>query len=166
MRYNVKHGHQEPQVRIRPLSEGIGLGNLRSVTPQVRPSNESSASNFSATRQDVSVARQAQVAYAPHSVATQLRHRQTTRWYVGFWRFFAGVGADIFVGSTSVFILAWAGVLAWNAGSSGEFNPLSALITITDVLERFSALRVGLFAVSVAIVWRTAKILLQPQASV
>jgi hypothetical protein len=57
-------------------------------------------------------------------------------------------------------------VLAWNAGSSGEFNPLSALITITDVLEKFSALRVGLFAVSIAIVWRTAKTLLQPQATV
>lgn len=162
----MKHGHQSPEIRIRPLSDGIGLGNLRSVTPHTRSANESAKTKSVINRQDGSVARQAQVAYAPHSVATQLRHRQSTRWYVGFWRFFAGVGADIFVGSTSAFILAWAGVLAWNAGSSGQFNALSALITITDVLERFSALRVGVVAVLLAIVWRAAKNLLQPQATV
>jgi hypothetical protein len=161
----VKPDHQSPEIRIRPLSEGIGLGNLRSVTPRTKLTNESSFEKSVMTRQNVSVARQAQVAYAPHSVATQLRHRQSTQWYVGFWRFVAGVGTDIFVGSTTAFILAWAGVLAWNAGSSGQFNPLAALINITDLLEKFSASRVGLFALLLAIVWRASKTLLQPQAS-
>ena len=164
----MKLSNENPQIRIRPLSEGIGLGSLRNVAPRAKSTSQAAlpTQQSSSGSQDLPVFRQAQVAYAPHSVGTRLRQRQSTRWYVGFWRFFAGVGADVFVGSLSAFVLAWAGVLAWNAGSSGEFNPLAALITITDVLEKFSALRVGVAVISIAVVWRSAKILLQPQPTV
>lgn len=161
----MKSAHEKPQITIRPISEGLGLGTLRAKTHQVRTAASSVQGVDASAPQMVDIKRNAHLAYAPHSVATQVRQRKTTRFYVSFWRFFAGVGADIFVGSISIFVLSWAGVLAWNAGSTGEFNPLDALLVITDVLEKFSALRVSLAVVLLALFWRSSKILLEPRVS-
>lgn len=161
----MKPAHEKAPITMRPLSEGLGLGTLRAKTHQVRNVVSPRYGVDVSTPQMMDIKKNAHHAYAPHSVATQVRQRKTTRFYVSFWRFFAGVGADIFVGSISIFVLSWAGVLAWTAGSTGEFNPLNALLVITDVLEKFSALRVGLAVILLAIFWRSSKILLEPRVS-
>lgn len=154
-------GSKQRSIQIRPLSEGIGLGTLHSTKTQSPSSilaQRETSSNI--PPQNSFVAKNAHAAYAPHSVATQIRSRQSSRWYVTLSRFCVGLGLDIFVGSFSVFILAWCGVLAWSSGSTGDFNPLSALITVTDALEAMSLTKVCIAVIAVAFVLRAWRILL------
>jgi hypothetical protein len=160
----LKQSHNPTEIKIRPLSEGIGLGRIQSVMNKNKLPTEEYTNKSAAVVPSSSVTRHAQAAYAPHSVATQLRSRPSTRLYVYFWRFLAGIGTDMFVGSITVFVLAWAGILAWSAGSTGEFNPLAALITVTDMLEKFSAKKVALAVLGLAVFWQSTKVLLQTKA--
>ena len=113
-------------LQIRPLSEGIGLGELKSATVSSATVSRRQPRQTSVNVSDVerAVTRQAQAAYAPNSVATEIRNRTSTRWFVKGSRFIAGWGADILVGVLSAVVLTWAGLLAWNAGASGELSPL------------------------------------------
>ena len=143
-------------LQIKPLSEGIGLGELKSATLSsvtgAHRQQRQTALNVSHVER--AVTRQAQAAYAPNSVATQIRNRSTTQWFVKGSRFIAGWGADIFVAVLSAVVLTWASLLAWNAGASGEFSPLDSILTMTDAIESASALQI-VFGVLVALVfWR------------
>jgi hypothetical protein len=82
--------------------------------------------------------RQAHAAYAPNSVASELRSRSSARIFVAFRRFVADAGADLFVGCFSVLVLAWSGILAWEAGSMGKVSPLDAFVTIQDFLTHMT----------------------------
>ncbi len=110
-------------LRIRPLSEGIGLGSLKSSTPKIH-----------VTDIDTSVMRQAHAAYAPFSVEAEIRKRAVTNWSVKSIRFLASSGVDIFVGVISAFIIAWISALAWSAGETGSFDVLGALNSVTGFL--------------------------------
>ena len=138
-------------LQIRPLSDGIGLGELKAATGSRRQPRQTSGNMSQVER---AVTRQAQAAYAPNSVANEIRNRTSTRWFVKGSRFIAGWGADIFVGVLSAVVLTWACLLAWNAGASGEFSPLDSILTMTDAIESASTLQI-VFGVLVALVfWR------------
>jgi len=148
-------------LQIRPLSDGIGLGELKAAT--VSSATVSSAtvsrrqpsqSSGNMSQVERAVTRQAQAAYAPSSVANEIRNRTSTRWFVKGSRFIAGWGVDIFVGVLSAVVLTWACLLAWNAGASGEFRPIDSILTMTDAIESASTLQI-VFGVLVALVfWR------------
>lgn len=110
-------------IRIRPLSEGIGLGALKSPTPRVQ-----------ITDIDTSVMRQAHAAYAPNSVEAEIRQRLANRWYAKSMRFLSETGLDVFVGVISAFMVAWISVLAWSAGETGGFDVLGSLVVVTNFL--------------------------------
>jgi hypothetical protein len=152
----VKHTNLKRDLKIRPLSEGIGLGTLKSTTS---PSQGSFARpSLKNSPQDVVALRRAQAAYQPHSVATQMRSRTSTVWFVRVMRFIAGVGLDLFVGSFTLLVFAWAGILAWNLGAKGELNPFVSLLTITDTLERLSLAKLFVALVTAAIFWRASRL--------
>ncbi len=119
-------------IRIRPLSEGIGLGALKTPSPKIQ-----------LTDIDTSVMRQAHAAYAPHSVETEIRQRLATKWYVHSVRFLASTGIDIFVGVISAFMIAWVSVLAWTAGESGQMDVLASLAIVVDFLTAQSVFTVA-----------------------
>jgi hypothetical protein len=152
----MKHPSAKRELKIRPLSEGIGLGDLKSTNHQVHQNFGGSTDQFS--RQHISAVRHAQAAYQPHSVETQIRNRASTVWFVRLSRFLAGVGLDIFVGSFTLLVFAWAGILAWNLGSNGDLNPLVSLLTITDTLERWSVMKLIVALVTAAIFWRVSRL--------
>jgi len=161
----MKHANHKRELRIRPLSEGIGLGTVRSVSHKVPKVVEHQSADQQRRHEPV-VLRQAHAAYQPQSVAAEMRRRSSSQWYVLMSRFVAGVGADLFVGSFSIFVLSWAGILAWNAGSTGVFNPLESLIAFTDILEKLSLVKVAIGTVTAAIVWRAFRVLILSQRSV
>ena len=149
----------QSELRFRPLSEGIGLGILKSAHHK-KHKNLEEKPPVSAVDIDTSVMRQAHAAYAPHSVGSQLRARVETRFLVAFARFMAGLGTDIFVGCFTVLILAWAGVLAWNAGAGGAFRGSDAFFVVLDFIGAvtLSQAIIGLFAASLG--WRFVRTLL------
>ena len=152
----MKHPSMRRDLKIKPLSEGIGLGTLKSTSShQNQNVGSSSLPNI---HSDSFAVRRAQVAYQPHSVAAQLRSRTSTVWFVGFMRFLAGFGLDLLVGAFTLFVFAWAGILAWNLGSKGELNPFIALLTITDTLERLSLMKLIVGLITAAIFWRASRL--------
>lgn len=164
MGLSVKHPNLKRELKIRPLSDGIGLGTLRSTSSSSHQNfGRSSAEN---DPQDNFAVRRAQLAYQPHSVATQMRSRTSIAWFVRISRFIAGVGLDLFVGSFTLLVFAWAGILAWNLGAKGELNPFLSLLTITDTLERFSLMRLIVALVTAAIFWRACRLVfLRPRVA-
>ncbi len=155
------------ELRFRPLSEGIGLGSLKSATyrrhqkPEPKlPEKPEQEIPVSQAEIDTSMMRQAHAAYAPHSVGSQMRARPETRFLVACARFMAGLGTDIFVGCFTALILGWAGVLAWNAGAGGALSGSNAFFTVLDFIggvTLFHAM-IGLFVISLC--WRLIRILL------
>ncbi len=110
-------------LRIRPLSEGIGLGALKTPNPKVH-----------VTDIDTSVMRQAHAAYAPYSVEAEIRKRTISNWYVKAVRFIASTGTDVFIGIFSVFVIAWVSTLAWSAGETGSFDVVGSLNAVIAFL--------------------------------
>lgn len=152
----VKHPKVKREIKIRPLSDGIGLGNLRSPGAQAHQSfGASTAQNSS---RDFLDARRAHAAYHANSVATQIRKRKSTVWFVQFWRFVAGLGLDLFVGSFTLLVFAWSGILAWNLGSRGELHPVVSLLAITDTLEKLSFMKLLVAFATAAIFWRATRL--------
>ena len=156
----MSNNEKQRSIQIRPLSEGIGLGTLHSTKTQSPHGAGTPIDRSARSSQNPQMAREAHAAYAPHSVAAQIRSRQSHRWYVTLSRFCVGLGLDMFVGIFSALILAWSGVIAWTAGSTGEFNPLAALMTVTDVLEAMSLAKLCVAVVAIAIVLRCWRIFL------
>jgi hypothetical protein len=134
------------QIKIRPLSEGLGLGVLRSPEATARPADL-----------DSSIMRQAHAAYAPHSVGTEMRNRVGYKAYVWMARFAAGAGLDLAVGVVSIVILAWAGVIAWNAGATGVLSPAAALGEVMGFLARMTPKTVTLVVLCVALMVRVVR---------
>lgn len=133
-------------IRIRPLSEGIGLGALKTPSPKVQ-----------LTDIDTSVMRQAHAAYAPHSVETEIRQRLVTNWYVQSVRFLTATGLDIFVGVISAFMVAWVSVLAWSAGESGQIDVLNSLNVVVDFLAAQSIAVIVFEVVMIAIAMKIVR---------
>ena len=107
---------KQQKIKIRPLSEGIGLGSLRSPGTNGRGGATVFADDpivMFDPKIDTSVMRQAHAAYAPKSVAAELRSRPSVRFSVAVQRFAAGAGTDIFMGTLSALVLSWSGILAW-----------------------------------------------------
>lgn len=160
----MKHPNMKRELKIRPLSEGIGLGALKSSGAPAQKSFDRSPSQSSP--QDVFTARRAQLAYQPNSVAAQMRSRTSTVWFVRITRFIAGVGLDLFVGSFTLIVFAWAGILAWNLGAKGELNPFASLLAITDTLERLSLMKLVVAFVTAGIFWRASRLVfLRPRVA-
>lgn len=136
--------------RIRPLSEGIGLGALKTPTPKIQIADI-----------DTSVMRQAHAAYAPHSVETEIRQRYATNFYVQTVRFLSSTGIDIFVGVISAFMIAWVSVLAWYAGDSGSFDVLGSLNVVLDFLAAQSVVVVILEVILIAAAIKSARYLME-----
>ena len=134
------------QIKIRPLSEGLGLGVLRSPEAAARPADL-----------DASIMRQAHAAYAPHSVGSEMRSRARYKLYVRFSRFLAGAGLDLAVGVLSIVILAWAGVIAWNAGATGIFSPVAAFGDVTGFLSQMPPMTVAILIECVALAARVLR---------
>ena len=132
---------KQQKIKIRPLSEGIGLGSLRSPGTNGRGGATVFADDpivMFDPKIDTSVMRQAHAAYAPSSVAAELRARPSMRFFVALRRFAAGLGTDVFVGTFSVMVLAWSGILAWEAGSSGKMNPSDAFLTLEEFIGQMT----------------------------
>ena len=147
------------ELRFRPLSEGIGLGNLKSAAHKKQP-KIAEKPPVAAVDIDTSVMRQAHAAYAPHSVGSQLRARSETRLFVAFARFMAGFGTDIFVGCFTALILAWAGVLAWNAGAGGSLSGSNAFFTVLDFIGSVTVSQALIGLLVIATGWRIFRIVL------
>lgn len=137
-------------IRIRPLSEGIGLGALKTPVPKIH-----------ATDIDTSVMRQAHAAYAPNSVEAEIRRRTVTNWYVKSVRFFSGAGVDIFVGAFSALIVAWISVVAWSAGETGSIDVVGSLSVVTSFLAAQSAPILMLGVIAVSVIFRSIRYLLE-----
>lgn len=164
--------------QIRPLSTGMGLGSLTTVAHD-RASDRSatnSAANFSAAAdgpvspqnsppflepfkaEDFSTRRQAQSAYAPYSVATSIRQQPSVRFGMRFIRFCSGFGLDLIVAIFTAMVVAWAGVLAWNAGAAGTLNIIESASVIKDFLLTVTPLFLGLGALFLTLCWRGLKL--------
>ena len=152
----MKQPSMRRDLKIKPLSEGIGLGTLKSTSSHHHQNVV--RSTIPSTPPDSFAVRRAQVAYQQHSVAAQLRSRRSTVWYVGLTRFLAGFGLDLLVGAFTLFVFAWAGILAWNLGAKGELNPFISLLTITDTLERLSSMKLIVGLITAAIFWRASRL--------
>ncbi len=140
---------QQQKFKIRPLSEGIGLGSLKSPQSDARGRADYFSPEQIMTTDpkiDTSVMRQAHAAYAPKSVAAELRSRPSVRFSVAVQRFAAGAGTDIFMGTLSALVLSWSGILAWEAGSSGKINPADAFLTLREFMGQMT-LPMGLLAI-------------------
>lgn len=150
------------ELQIRPLSEGIGLGCLKSISPkpvdQFIPQVELDRDLPKVPEFESIYMHQAHAAYAPQSVAAEIRERSTSKLRFQLGRFFAGAGTDIFVGCLTAFILAWAGIIAWNAGSSNGVNPLEAWVTLVRFLTHlnFKQMVLGLLVLSLS--WRLIRV--------
>jgi hypothetical protein len=128
---------KQHKIKIRPLSEGIGLGSLRSPGGRHNDAAASFAPDkgFSGgPKIDSLVMRQAHAAYAPGSVGAELRARGSTMMIVGFRRFIVNMGTDLFVGLFSALVLTWSGLVAWEAGSVGTLQPVNTLIVMQDFM--------------------------------
>jgi hypothetical protein len=155
------------QIKIKPLSEGIGLGTLKNqevtrIVPEVVKTSveviqkapelnvnimaqahaayaskpfDTVLSSKPAHLDQIGVRHKAQAVYATHSVASEIRSRPTTKAYVASYRFIVGVGMDFFVGLISALLLAWSGIIAWNAGSTGAFTPIEAFDELIGYLQ-------------------------------
>jgi hypothetical protein len=132
---------KQHKIKIRPLSEGIGLGSLKSPMGRVIGGSAALTSDdglVASPKIDSVVMRQAHAAYAPKSVGAELRSRPSVRWAVAFRRFVADAGADLFVGVISALVFVWSGILAWEAGSVGRVSPFDAFMTIQDFLTHMT----------------------------
>jgi hypothetical protein len=138
---------KQSDLRIRPLSEGIGLGSLK--TPSHKPN---------IPEIDTSVMRQAHAAYAPNSVARDIRRRPLGKAKNSILRFLAGAGSDIFVGGITFFLLLLVGVLAWNTGESGTLDVVLAFSTISGILAKWKLSQSVAAVVGVALLWRLVRI--------
>ena len=151
------------ELRIRPLSEGIGLGSLKATSKQTNqnsaPQNSVSGATASNHDIDTSIMRQAHAAYAPHSVGSEIRRQRVTKWSVAIIRFMADTGTDIFVGTLTAMILAWSGVLAWNAGSGGSIDPMGALFTVLEFVGRASLPHAVVALLVLSFSWRLVRII-------
>jgi hypothetical protein len=136
-------------IRIRSLSEGIGLGSLKPSAPKV-----------SLTEVEPAVMRQAHAAYAPHSVETEIRRQPTTKGYVHFVRFMSDTGVDFLVGVVSFFMIAWIAIIAWNVGESGHVDILGALSVLVNFLTMQSWSMLSLMIVMIGLTLRLCRYLL------
>ena len=153
--------------QIRPLSTGMGLGSLTTVThvtPSINPSALESDGPLSSQDlppfleslkpDEVATRRQAQSAYAPYSVASSIRQQPSVRFGTGFIRFCSGFGLDLVVAISTAMVVAWAGVLAWNAGAAGTVNILDSMSVIKDFLVSVTPLFLGIGALFLTLCWR------------
>lgn len=136
-------------LRIRPLSEGIGLGALRTPSP-----------NSKVTEIDTPTMRQAHAAYAPNSVATEIRRRPANIARNSTIRFVVGIGTDILVGAITALMLAWVGAIAWSAGASGKFDVIGAFWTVADFVTMATRTQTIIALVCITVFWRIARVFL------
>jgi hypothetical protein len=154
------------ELRFRPLSEGIGLGSLKSTPFKKQqkyemklPENPQQDLPVNQPEIDTSMMRQAHAAYAPHSVGSQIRARAETRFIVSFMRFMTGFGTDIFVGCFTALVLAWAGVLAWNAGAGGALSGNDAFFSVLNFIGSVTLSQALIGLLVSALCWRLVRIL-------
>jgi hypothetical protein len=173
--------------QIRPLSTGMGIGSLTTASHLRASADADSAPNFSASNfsassfsaadegpssqnlppflesfktEDLSIRRQAQSAYAPFSVATSIRQQPSVRFGTRFIRFCSGFGLDLIVAIFTALVVAWAAVLAWNAGAAGTLNILESAAVIKDFLLTVTPLFLGLGALFLTLCWRGLKLVI------
>jgi hypothetical protein len=154
--------HMQRELHIRPLSEGIGLGSLKSVPPkpveQFVPRVDIDAELPKVPDMESIFISQAHAAYAPQSVASEIRNRPTSKALVYSSRFLLGFGTDLLVGCLSVLILSWTGIIAWNAGSSNGVNPLDAWMTLINFLKQLNAKQFAVMIVIISMCWRLLRL--------
>jgi hypothetical protein len=105
--------------------------------------------------------RQAYAAYAPNSVASELRQSSRGRMAGGMMRFIGGFGLDLFVVAFSFLVISWAGLLAWNAGASGNLKIIESTAMMVGLIHKFSLIGLCLGVVAMALFWRGIKLLVR-----
>lgn len=140
---------KQRDIHMKPLSEGIGLGSLKTVTGHLKK-----------TDIDSSVMRQAHAAYAPGSVGSEIRRRPINRGRNSIIRFLSGVGTDLFVSTISFAILTLVGICAWQAGETGKLDVIAALKTIQQFLANISIAQMSVGMLILAVVWRALRALI------
>lgn len=75
-----------------------------------------------------------------------------------FIRFCSGFGLDLIVAIFTAMVVAWAGVLAWNAGAAGTLNIIESASVIKDFLLTVTPLFLGLGALFLTLCWRGLKL--------
>lgn len=185
------------ELNIRPLSEGIGLGSLKTTQPQTRLQHSQSSSLADSSRDlrslstthatqtqvsarvpnsehsfpsqkssndfedlpsfDPSMMRQAHAAYAPYSVATEIRQSPKFKWHVMATRFLVGACTDLFVAVFSIFVISWAATIAWNAGESGAFDVSEAFFTVLAIVGSATPIQALIAVLLLLFCWRVGK---------
>ena len=114
-------------LKLRPLSEGIGLGTLRSPT--------SSRGQTLDINPHV-MHHVAKEAYVPHSVGSHKRKQPKTRFAVVFVRAFTGWVLDVLMLLISITLCVMLGVIAWRfgAGEPDGLSPIGAVHVIRQFL--------------------------------
>ena len=80
----------------------------------------------------------------------------------GMMRFIAGFGLDLFVVAFSFLVISWAGLLAWNAGASGNLKIIESTAMMVSLIHKFSLIGLCLVAVALALCLRGVKLLVRP----
>ncbi len=155
------------KMQIKPLSEGVGLGSLIAKNRQSSVASSVSSSRdpmivLDALKSDEStILRQAHAAYAPNTVAAEIRMRPTVKYGGAFVRFIWGFGLDVFVATFTTMVVVWAGVLAWSAGATGAFSVVESMSVVREFLFTITPVFLAIGALFLALCWRGLKLVVR-----
>lgn len=147
------------EFRIKPLSEGLGLGSLRTPTPrgvsQDHPVDRSTQQELPAI--DIQTMERAHHAvYRQQSVSAKMKAAPKAR--VGVWlaRALVGWGLDGIVVCLTVFVCAVLGIMSWRFGSGAttSLDPIDALKVMTAFVSLRGVKVIGIAFVVIWVVYR------------
>lgn len=114
--------------RIKPLSEGLGLGSLRTPTPRM-------------TRElppmDIPIKVHAQDVYRKQSVGVAMKKAPKARAKIWFAEAVVGWGLDAIMVAVTIVMCSILGTMAWRFGSGTEtrMDPVSSIKIISDFIQ-------------------------------